>query len=257
MGTGATEALTLLLHWDGARLQWAVGQRGGCVSVGEELAEGSEHAIEVISNLKGKGLLADEVLWSNRHAPFVLVPDVLDGAAAFALEHGVRVPLRSVRSDRFEDGLTCWEQKDELVEEAVFKAWPMARMVSGTLAGLELAQRREEGKQGTAVYLDASPGRTGWSRWRDGKLRAAMASGERQPENLLYQIANSLHRDHTDPATARLYLSGEDVERLQLLFERFIGEVAPLEPFVEWDGKALNLKPARWAALWNLAACAS
>lgn len=258
MGTGAIEALVLLMHWDGARIQWAVGRGEVCLSAGEEVAVGPDDAERTIGELKAKGLAADEVVWSTRHPDFVLVPESLDGTAAFALEQGGAAEgLRSSRSDRFEDGLTCWELPVAAVEAAVVKAWPGVRIVSGALAWLESAGRRESGRKGAAVYLDASPARSCWSRWEGGKLQGAMASPELLPENVLYQIANALHRDHTDPASTRVYLSGEDVATYRALFGRFFEEVGELEPFVKWEAPGLDLKPARWAALWNLASCAS
>lgn len=257
METGATEASLLLMHWDGARLQWAVGREGVCLSAGEEVADGAEHAAEVIAQLKGKGLQADEVLWSRRHAACALVPELVDGAAAFRLEHGYAPALRATRSARFENGLTCWEAQEEAVEQAVLKAWPMARAVSGTLAWLEAIQRREQGKADAAVYLDVSPARSAWSRWSGGALRGAMCSAERLPENLLYQIANALHRDQLDPAEVRLHLSGEDGPAVRDLFLRFFKEASDLEPFRTWEATELQLKPGRWAMLWNLEACAS
>ena len=88
-------------------------------------------------------------------------------------------------------------------------------------------------------------------------MRGAMASPELLPENVLYQIANALHRDHTDPASTRIYLSGEDVATYRSLFGRFFEEVSELQPFVGWEAEDLGLKPARWASLWNLMSCAS
>ena len=257
MVTGATEASLLLMHWDGARLQWAVGREGRCLSAGEEVADGAEHAAEVIAQLKGKGLQADEVLWSRRHAPCALVPEPLDGVAAFALEHGFAPTLRSTRSNRFENGLTCWEALEDGVEQAVLKAWPMARVVSGTLAWLEAIHRREQGNADAAVYLDVSPARSFWSRWSGGELRGAMTSAERLPENLLYQVANALHRDHLDPADVRLHLSGEEAPAIRELFHRFFKEASDLKPFRTWEATELQLKHGRWAMLWNLESCAS
>ena len=257
METGATEASILLMHWDGARLQWAVGREGVCLSAGEEVADGAEHAVEVIAQLRGKGLQAEEVLWSRRHATCAFVPEPLDGAAAFALEHGFSPSLRATRSDRFENGFSCWEAQDEAVEQAVLKAWPMARVVSGNLGWLEAIHRREQGQTDAAIYLDISPARSYWSRWSAGTFRGAMATSDRLPENLLYQIANALHRDQVNPATVRVHLSGEEEPALRALFERFFKEVNEVEPFRKWEGSELQLKPGRWAVLWNLEACAS
>lgn len=246
------------MHWDGSRLQWAVGQNGVCLSAGEEIAEGSEHAVSAISELRRKGLSGDEVIWSNRHAHSAVVPEALNGEAAFALEHGVTgAPLRHDLTDRLGDAVVCWELRHPEVEQAVLKAWPGVRLVNGTLAQLESVKRREQGVQDDAVYLDVSSCRSFWTHWKAGKLMACMATDEVLPENVLYQIANSLHRDGSDASHARLYFSGEDEGAFTELFGRFFKVVSPLKPFHAWDVSELNLKPARWCALWNLIGCAS
>lgn len=258
MATGATEAPLLLMHWDGSRLQWAVTAGRACLSAGEEVADGASQLVSTLEGLRGKGLTADEVIWSVRHPRFSLVPDLVDGGAAFALEHGVPAgELRAHRSDRFGDPMACWEEVEAAVEVAVLMLWPGARMVSGALAWLESVARREELERGAAVYLDVSPARSAWSRWADGALRGAMATAELHPENLLYQIANALHRDGADAASTRCYLSGDVPEGLEELLGRFFKEVAALEPFRSFASEELQLKPGRWAALWNLVGCAS
>jgi len=258
MAIGATEALQLIMHWDGARLQWAVGQNGVCLSAGEEMAEGSEHAVAAIAELRRKGLNGDEVVWSNRHAHAVLVPETLNGETAFALEHGVTgAPLRHDLTDRLGDALACWELRHPAVEQAVMKAWPGVRLVNGTLVYLEALKRREQGVQDHAVYLDVSPCRSFWTHWNAGQLMACMATDEVLPENVLYQIANSLHRDGTAASEARLYFSGETEGVFLELLGRFFKEVSPMKPFYSWDVSELDLKSARWCALWNLIGCAS
>lgn len=244
------------MHWDGSRLQWAVTAGFACLSAGEEVALGSAQVVATLEGLRGKGLTASEVVWSERNSRFSLVPDLVDGAAAFALEHGA-VPgaLKPFRSERFGDPMACWEERDEAVEEAVLRAWPGARVVSGTLTWLEAVARRES--SGLAVYVEASPGRLMWSRWVDGALRGARATSDVHPENVLYQIANALHRDGADPAACRLFLSGDVPAGFAELFERFFLEVKALDPFRTFESEELALKPGRWAALWNLAGCAS
>ena len=256
MATGATEAPLLLMHWDGSRLQWAVTEGEMCLGAGEEVADGTAQVVATLEALRGKGLTAEEVVWSERYARFSLVPDLVDGEVAFALEHGSAVgALKAFRSERFGDPMACWEEREEAVEEAVLRAWPGARVVSGTLAWLESVARREA--TGLAVYVDASPGRLMWSRWADGALRGARATADLHPENVLYQIANALHRDGADPADCRLVLSGDVPAGFAELFERFFLEVSELEPFRSFASEELALKPGRWAALWNLAGCAS
>ena len=83
-----------------------------------------------------------------------------------------------------------------------------------------------------------------------------MASGERIGENMLYQIANALHRDGTDPSETELVVSGEDLAQTLELFGRFFKSVSELDPFRPWGNEEMKLKEARWASLWNLALCA-
>lgn len=270
METGATEAgMTglaghLLLQWDGVRLQWLVGTGRVVHNFGESPAKDPKELEFVCRELHGKGLTADQVVWSQRFPSFSLWPAVLvgeDAEAAFRLEHngqdagGVKKFLTSSLGEEMfviEPGLTG-------VEALFVSVWPQARRVSSIIAFLEAAIRQDAALGASSICIDVGQRRALMLQTKGKSLKLAQIMPFTDPEGLLYHVVNALHRNGLEPATcgAVVRWSGEiqkDGTRWKL-FSRFFPEMEILSGFRAMDWGEHDVRRERWTSLTNLTAC--
>ncbi|MEY5043823.1 MAG: hypothetical protein RJA19_1050 [Bacteroidota bacterium] len=261
MGTGGTDPLDWVWHWDGMRLQWCV--RSGAVvhKVGEEPAAGMAQLKEVLLALKSKGMTGDSVTWAKRHADFALAPGWVDTASAgdvFRLQMGGHPG--GVQVHRSEGGGEDWaliEAADVELEDWVCGLWPQAVRKSGAFACLEGWGRvaRMAGRGGVRVFWDLAPDRALGSVWKGGELRWALAGGAQVPDDLLYLTVNALHRQGLPVEGTEVVWSGE-VAQGDAMWEgvgRFFAPMSLLVPDEQVHRMAEpDLRLHRWWGLLNL-----
>lgn len=272
MATGGTDAVApgglagfLLLQWDGLRLQWLVGTSREVHNLGESPAKDVQELEFVCRELRGKGLVADEVLWAQRMPSFSVWPSVLIGDradAAFRLEH------KGWDQDAVATFVTQSLSEDMVVVEPGFSevgalmeaVWPQARRVSSVAAFLESAVRQDGALGAKSIYLDVGHKRT-LTVMTDGKaLLQAQTIPSSDPESILYHVANVLHRDGREPATcgAVVRWSGE-IKRggtRWTLFSRFFPEMEMHFGFRSMQWGEHEVRRERWGSVTNLTSCA-
>ena len=261
MGTGGTDPLNWVWHWDGMRLQWCV--RSGAVvhKVGEEPAAGVAQLKEVLQGLKSKGMTGESVTWAMRHADFALAPGWMNATEAesvFRLQMGASPA--GVQVHRAEGGGQDWaliEARDAELEAFVCGLWPQAVRKSGAFACLEGWGRvaRMAGRGGVKVFWDLAPDRALGSIWKGGELRWALAVGPQLPDDLLYLMVNALHRQELPVEGAEVLWSGE-VAVDDAIWEgvgRFFAPMSLLLPDLQVHRmEEPDLRLHRWWGLLNL-----
>lgn len=259
MGTGGTDPLGLVLHWDGHRVQWCARSGPLVHKVGEWPARDEASLVQGLEVLKSQGDLVEWVVWGFRHPDFALAPGHVteeEGAAVYRLQWGKGpAGVRVFGSEGWAAGWGLVEAQEAALEARVRGVWPQAVRRSAAAACLEAWGRESKG-HGTCVYWDLSPGRALGSIWRSGQLRWALAVDAVEPDDLLYLTVNALHRQGASVEEARVGCSGEVAEGdgMWTGFHRFFGELVCIVPdstLHRWEGEA-ELRLQRWWGLMNL-----
>ena len=107
MGTGGTDPLGLVLHWDGHRVQWCARSGPLVHKVGEWPARDEASLVQGLELLKSQGDLVEWVVWGFRHPDFALAPGHVteeEGAAQLWARLSDRRPraLQGVGGARFQ-----------------------------------------------------------------------------------------------------------------------------------------------------------